>query len=175
MVAVVSNHLDRYSNSHLSSLNPTVVLEDVVVDDSRDRDSSSESVVEVQRRENHSNRGMEDSETIASTTSYGVGTGNAVVTGIPANIMAYLPQNLVLSELRHDAFEACSSSGPAESGRKVYKKRSLLLALIGVAQAPSVCFLVTNDERRKMDKKSKLRCDERRKMKKKSKLIGTYM
>ncbi|KAL8232514.1 hypothetical protein R6Q57_002292 [Mikania cordata] len=116
MVAVVSNHLDRYSNSHLSSLNPTVVLEDVVVDDSRDRDSSSESVVEVQRMENHSNRGMEDTETIASTTSYGVGTGNAVVTGIPANIMAYLPQNLVLSELRHDAFEACSSSGPAESG-----------------------------------------------------------
>ncbi|KAD3069330.1 hypothetical protein E3N88_37210 [Mikania micrantha] len=42
MVAVVSNHLDRYSNSHLSSLNPTVVLEDVAVDGNRDTNSSSE-------------------------------------------------------------------------------------------------------------------------------------
>ncbi|KAL8141036.1 hypothetical protein V2J09_007057 [Rumex salicifolius] len=30
--------------------------------------------------------------------------------------MAYLPQNVVLCELRHDAFEACAPAGPADSG-----------------------------------------------------------
>lgn len=30
--------------------------------------------------------------------------------------MAYLPQNSVLCELRHEAFEACVSSGPLDVG-----------------------------------------------------------
>lgn len=121
MVAMVSNHLDGYSNLQHSNLNPTVLLQDGVVAGNRDRDSSSDSVVAVQRRENHinrenSDREREDSETVASTTSCGFGNGNAVATGITATSMAYLPQNIVLSELRHDAFEACTPSGPAESG-----------------------------------------------------------
>ncbi|XP_024982076.1 regulatory-associated protein of TOR 1 isoform X2 [Cynara cardunculus var. scolymus] len=116
MVAAVSNHLDGYSNSQHPNLNQSVLLQDGVVDGNRDRDSSSDSVAAVQRMDNHNNRDKEDSDTVASTTSYGVGNGNAVVTGIAATSMAYLPQNVVLSELRHDAFEVCTPSGPAESG-----------------------------------------------------------
>lgn len=121
MVAVVSNHLDRCSisnsNSLRSSLNQTVaVVSDGVVDGSSDMDSSTDSVAGVQRRgENSSNRDVEDSETVVSSTSY-YGNGNVVVNGIPATSMAYLPQNVVLCEIRHDAFEACTPSGPAESG-----------------------------------------------------------
>ncbi|KAL8262293.1 hypothetical protein R6Q59_026342 [Mikania micrantha] len=116
MAAVVSNHLDRYPNSHRSDLNPTIVVQDVVVNVRSDRDSSSDSVAGVQNRESYSNMDREDSETVASTTSYVAGNGNAVANGIPATVMEYLPQNLVLTELRHDAFEACTPSGPAESG-----------------------------------------------------------
>ncbi|CAK9153753.1 unnamed protein product [Ilex paraguariensis] len=50
-----------------------------------------------------------DSETASS--SYG---GNA--TTITATSMAYLPQNIVFCELRHEAFEACEPSGPLDSG-----------------------------------------------------------
>lgn len=114
--SVVSNH---YSNSHHSSFNQSaVVVQDVVVDLNRNRDrdrgSSSDSVAGVQSQENYVDR--EDSETVASSTSGGIGNGTVVVTGIPATSMAYLPQNIVLTELRHDAFEACTPSGPAESG-----------------------------------------------------------
>ncbi|KAI7750720.1 hypothetical protein M8C21_013022 [Ambrosia artemisiifolia] len=98
MVAVVSNHV------HQLNINPSVVVvQDVVLDSNRDRDTSSDSV----DRE-------EDSEAVASSTN--TGYGNAVVSGIPATSMAYLPQNVVLSELRHDAFEAFTPSGPAETG-----------------------------------------------------------
>lgn len=48
-----------------------------------------------------------DSETASS--SY----GNAAVT---ATSMAYLPQTVVLCELRHDAFEASIPTGPSDSG-----------------------------------------------------------
>ncbi|KAF5762688.1 putative transcription factor WD40-like family [Helianthus annuus] len=122
MVAVVSNHVDRYSNtnSHRLDVNPAVVVvQDVVLDGNRDRDgdgdrdrgSSSDSVVE-----SHGNTDREDAEAVASTTGYGMGNGNVVGMGMPATSMAYLPQNVVLSELRHDGFEACTPSGPAESG-----------------------------------------------------------
>lgn len=33
-----------------------------------------------------------------------------------ATSMAYLPQTVVLCELRHEAFEACVLSGPSDSG-----------------------------------------------------------
>lgn len=49
-----------------------------------------------------------DSE--AASSSY----GNAVVS--TATTMVYLPQTIVLCELRHDAFEACLPAGPSESG-----------------------------------------------------------
>lgn len=40
--------------------------------------------------------------------------GNAAVT--TATTMVYLPQTIVLCELRHDAFEACLPAGPSDSG-----------------------------------------------------------
>lgn len=52
-------------------------------------------------------------ETTAATvasSSYGNGT---VVT---VTSMAYLPQTVVLCELRHEAFERCVPSGPLDSG-----------------------------------------------------------
>ncbi|XP_076922188.1 regulatory-associated protein of TOR 1-like [Bidens hawaiensis] len=121
----LSNHLDRYPNSNSNpnhiNLNSTVVVVDTNStnnnndndndnDNIRDRDSSTESV--VQRMGDYggggsSNMDREDSETVVSNNS------NTVV---PATSMAYLPQNVVLTELRHEAFEACTPSGPAESG-----------------------------------------------------------
>nr|XP_043636521.1 regulatory-associated protein of TOR 1 isoform X2 [Erigeron canadensis] len=103
----------RTSSIDSSQYNVNVnVVQDVIVDADRDRerdrdrDSSSESVVGVQRRE--------DSETVVSSNiSYGNVNGNGIAA---TTSMAYLPQNIVLSELRHDAFEACTPSGPAESG-----------------------------------------------------------
>ncbi|KAK1419869.1 hypothetical protein QVD17_29274 [Tagetes erecta] len=76
MVAVVANHLDRYTisdlnNSQHSSLNQSVVVvSDGVVDGNSDRDSSSDSVDAVQRKENHCNRDMDDTETVDSSASY---------------------------------------------------------------------------------------------------------
>lgn len=52
-----------------------------------------------------------DSDTASS--SY----GNATVTTITTTTsMAYLPQTVVLCELRHDAFEASTPTGPSDSG-----------------------------------------------------------
>nr|XP_023912272.1 regulatory-associated protein of TOR 1 [Quercus suber]POF10632.1 regulatory-associated protein of tor 1 [Quercus suber] len=50
-----------------------------------------------------------DSETASSSTH-----GNA--SGSTATSMAYLPQNMVLCELRHEAFEACVPTGPSDNG-----------------------------------------------------------
>ncbi|XP_076959609.1 regulatory-associated protein of TOR 1-like [Bidens hawaiensis] len=87
-LALVSNHNhNHYSNSTI----------DVVV---LDMDSSSDSIVDARRD-------RDDSDTVAS---YG---NNAL---LPPTSMAYLPQNLVLCDLRHDAFEACTPSGPAQTG-----------------------------------------------------------
>ena len=52
-----------------------------------------------------------DSETAIATTSSGANyAGNA------ATSMAYLPQTVVLCELRHDAFEAAVPAGPSDTG-----------------------------------------------------------
>lgn len=56
-------------------------------------------------------RDRDSSETTASS-SYG-GNNNALAT---VTSMAYLPQTVVLCELRHEAFEACMPSGPSDSG-----------------------------------------------------------
>lgn len=53
-----------------------------------------------------SNRRDRDSD--AASSSY----TNATAT----TSMAYFPQNIVLCELRHEAFEACAPSGPSDSG-----------------------------------------------------------
>lgn len=53
-----------------------------------------------------------DSDTASS--SY---TNNATVTTITTTTsLAYLPQNVVLCELRHETFEASTPSGPSDSG-----------------------------------------------------------
>lgn len=49
-----------------------------------------------------------DSESASS--SY----GNATITATTS--MAYLPQTIVLCELRHEAFEVCLPTGPSDSG-----------------------------------------------------------
>lgn len=49
-----------------------------------------------------------DSETASS--SYGNASTSATTS------MAYLPQTMVLCELRHEAFEACRPTGPSDSG-----------------------------------------------------------
>lgn len=49
-----------------------------------------------------------DSETASSSQ------GNASAS--TATSMAYLPQNKVLYELRHEAFEGCVPSGPSDNG-----------------------------------------------------------
>lgn len=54
----------------------------------------------------NSNRRDRDSD--AASSSY----TNATAT----TSMAYFPQNIVLCELRHEAFEACAPSGPSDSG-----------------------------------------------------------
>lgn len=96
-VVAVSNHLDDYTNNH----------EDVV----GDRGSVSGG---LQRRDVRDR----DSETAASSSCYsGGGGGNGGnATAITATSMAYLPQNMVLYELRHEAFEASAPSGPADTG-----------------------------------------------------------
>ncbi|GMH10001.1 hypothetical protein Nepgr_011842 [Nepenthes gracilis] len=53
-----------------------------------------------------------DSETASSSVVY----GNATAVTTTATSMAYLPQTVVLCELRHEAFEACLPAGPAEVG-----------------------------------------------------------
>lgn len=49
-----------------------------------------------------------DSETASSSQ------GNASASTTTS--MAYLPQNMVLCELRHEAFEACVPTGPSDNG-----------------------------------------------------------
>ncbi|GJT22245.1 regulatory-associated protein of TOR 1 [Tanacetum coccineum] len=58
-----------------------------------------------------------DVESVVSSGNYvnGNGNGNGNGGGVTTS-MAYLPQNVVLNELRHEAFEASTPSGPAESG-----------------------------------------------------------
>lgn len=85
-LAVVSNHYDDFDASSHAE-------EDAVAD------------LATQRR---------DSDTASS--SY----GNAIVAASTAasttTSMAYLPQTVVLGELRHDSFEASMPAGPSDSG-----------------------------------------------------------
>ncbi|KAK6943240.1 Raptor, N-terminal CASPase-like domain [Dillenia turbinata] len=70
---------------------------------SHEESGSNFGVGGVQRRDR-------DSET--GSSSY----GNAATTSNTTTSMAYLLQTQVLCELRHDAFEACTQSGPSDSG-----------------------------------------------------------
>ncbi|KAJ0027537.1 hypothetical protein Pint_35005 [Pistacia integerrima] len=58
-----------------------------------------------------------DSDTASSSYGNGTGTSIATTTGNGATTsMAYLPQTIVLCELRHDAFEASTPTGPSDNG-----------------------------------------------------------
>ncbi|PSS32732.1 Regulatory-associated protein of TOR like [Actinidia chinensis var. chinensis] len=77
----------------------------VVLSNHLDECSTQEYVdLVVQRRDR-------DSE--SATSSYGNAT---VTTSATVTSMAYLPQTIVLCELRHEAFEGCVPSGPSDSG-----------------------------------------------------------
>lgn len=58
-----------------------------------------------------------DSDTASSSYGNATVTSIATTTGNDAtSSMAYLPQAIVLCELRHDAFEASTPTGPSDSG-----------------------------------------------------------
>jgi regulator-associated protein of mTOR len=93
-VAFVSNHYDHYPSSH----------EDDAIDVARRDDNN-----------NSNNNRDRDSDT-ASTSNYGGGNATASTTATTTTSTAYLPQTVVLCELRHEAFEASVPTGPSDSG-----------------------------------------------------------
>jgi regulator-associated protein of mTOR len=93
-VAFVSNHYDHYPSSH----------EDDAIDVARRDDNN-----------NSNNNRDRDSDT-ASTSNYGGGNATANTTATTTTSTAYLPQTVVLCELRHEAFEASVPTGPSDSG-----------------------------------------------------------
>ncbi|KAG5248313.1 regulatory-associated protein of TOR [Salix suchowensis] len=97
-VALVSNHYDNFSSTQ---------GDDVLDSARRDNNSSSSS-------SNNNNRDR-DSDT-ASFSNYGGGNATTGSTVATTTSMAYLPQNVVLCELRHEAFEASVPTGPSDSG-----------------------------------------------------------
>ncbi|GAB2272105.1 Regulatory-associated protein of TOR 1 [Dionaea muscipula] len=83
------------------------------------------------------------SDAASSSGVYGNATTTASTITTAATSMAYLPQTVVLCELRHDAFEASTSSGPAEVGlvskwRSKDKMKTGMVALV-------VCLNITVD------------------------------
>lgn len=60
----------------------------------------------------------EEAELSSSSGALALHAGSQVSGGgaNAATSMAYLPQTVVLGELRHEAFEACVLSGPSDSG-----------------------------------------------------------
>ncbi|GFY83843.1 regulatory-associated protein of TOR 1 [Actinidia rufa] len=76
-----------------------------------------------------------DGDSESATSSYGNATvtTNATVTSI-----AYLPQTIVLCELRHEAFEGCVPFGPSDSGLMRTGCVALVLCLNISVQPPDV-------------------------------------
>ncbi|KAK9734343.1 hypothetical protein RND81_04G133000 [Saponaria officinalis] len=89
---VVSNHLDDYLSSRING-------DDVVNAEFRNRVAVEEAAAT-------------GSGTIIITSSNSGGS----VSGNEATSMVYLPQTIVLCELRHEAFEISVPTGPAENG-----------------------------------------------------------
>ncbi|KAK0583835.1 hypothetical protein LWI29_003693 [Acer saccharum] len=90
--AIVSNHFDDCSSSH---------HEDDVVD-----------FISHQRRDSDSASSSYGNATVTTITTTTTTTAATTTT----TSMAYLPQTVVLCELRHDAFEASTPTGPSDSG-----------------------------------------------------------
>ncbi|XP_061954351.1 regulatory-associated protein of TOR 1-like isoform X1 [Populus nigra] len=102
-VALVSNHYDDFPSSH----------GDDALDSAR-RDNNSDTNHNSSSSSSNNNRDR-DSD-IASTSNYGGGNATTGSTAATTTSMAYLPQSAVLSELRHEAFEASVPTGPSDSG-----------------------------------------------------------
>ena len=98
-VALVSNHYDDF---------PSTQGHDVLDSARRDNNSSGSS-------SNNNNNRDRDSDT-ASTSNYGGGNATESTTATTTASTAYLPQTVVLCELRHEAFEASVPTGPSDSG-----------------------------------------------------------
>ncbi|KAG6737071.1 hypothetical protein POTOM_059946 [Populus tomentosa] len=101
-VALVSNHYDDFPSSHGDD-----ALDSARRDNNSDTNHNSSS--------SSSNNRDRDSDT-ASTSNYGGGNATTGSTAATTTSMAYLPQSAVLSELRHEAFEASVPTGPSDSG-----------------------------------------------------------
>ncbi|KAB1670494.1 hypothetical protein ES319_1Z151000v1 [Gossypium barbadense] len=73
----------------------------------------------------------------ASTSSY----ANAVTcTATVPTTMAYLPQTVVLCELRHAAFEASTPTGPSESGlASKWRPKDKVLSFLGLKELSFYC------------------------------------
>jgi regulator-associated protein of mTOR len=101
-VALVSNHYDDFPSSH----------GDDALDSAR-RDNNSDT---NHNSSSSSNNNRDRDSDIASTSNYGGGNATTGSTAATTTSMAYLPQSAVLSELRHEAFEASVPTGPSDSG-----------------------------------------------------------
>lgn len=88
VLLVPNHHLDHDSASSSSTLTTAAAIH--------------EDAADFHRR---------DSEVAAASSSYGNASASAAATS-----MAYLPQMVVLCELRHDAFESSVRTGPSDSG-----------------------------------------------------------
>ncbi|KAF7825456.1 regulatory-associated protein of TOR 1-like [Senna tora] len=89
-----------------------------------------------------SDLGSQRRDSEAASSSY----GNATVS--TATSMAYLPQTVVLCELRHEAFEASVPTGPSESGvvsKWRPKERSMHLEMLILVLLEGFCFDLTPD------------------------------
>ncbi|KAK4342645.1 hypothetical protein RND71_038461 [Anisodus tanguticus] len=82
---------------------------------SRLSQSSSAALDEFGNEDGERSSNVRDSDTASSNYvgGGGVAADNAMNT---TTSMAYLPQTIVLCELRHDGFEDCVPSGPSDTG-----------------------------------------------------------
>ena len=101
-VALVSSHYDDFPSSHGDD-----ALNSARRDNNSDTNHNSSS---------SSNNNRDRDSDIASTSNYGGGNATTGSTAATTTSMAYLPQSAVLSDLRHEAFEASVPTGPSDSG-----------------------------------------------------------
>ena len=103
-VALVSSHYDDFPSSHGDD-----ALNSARRDNNSDTNHNSSS-------SSSSNNNRDRDSDIASTSNYGGGNATTGSTAATTTSMAYLPQSAVLSDLRHEAFEASVPTGPSDSG-----------------------------------------------------------
>ncbi|KAJ4841471.1 Regulatory-associated protein of TOR 1 [Turnera subulata] len=82
-----------------------------------------------------------DSETSASSSGYGNAVSAVAQTAATSTSIPYIPQPVVLCELRHDAFEASVPTGPSDSGL-VSKWRPKDRAPVSLIVTLGICIFV---------------------------------